>query len=67
MNYTIGIIAWATTVVLAALKAQGVIHITWWAVFSPMLCLVLINVVLLVVFGIILWAASYEVNRRAKR
>lgn len=67
MNYTIGLLAWVTTGVLAVLKAQGVIHITWWAVFSPVLFLMLINVVLLVVFGIILWAASSEVNRRAKR
>lgn len=39
------------TILLVGLKLAGVIHISWWLVFTPMLIVLGILVVTLAIFG----------------
>lgn len=52
------------TVILLVLKLLGLVSISWWIVFTPIILGVVINIVVFTIFGTIFGATFKSVNKK---
>lgn len=60
MKLNLAIIAWVLTAVLAGAKLLGTATLSWWAVFSPVLALIVVQLTLLLIVAIIAVIAVFS-------